>query len=62
MMGWTGERAMVFMVRYIETFDAMEAQLNSGFGMAAENLSRAVDNNTRIPRWFSGQNILGLLI
>jgi Rha family phage regulatory protein len=27
-MGWTGELAMQFKVRYIEVFDAMEAQLN----------------------------------
>jgi Rha family phage regulatory protein len=26
-MGWTGERAMQFKVRYIEAFDAMEAEL-----------------------------------
>jgi uncharacterized coiled-coil protein SlyX len=28
-MGWTGERAMAFKIRYIEAFDAMEAALNS---------------------------------
>lgn len=37
-MGWTGERAMTFKVRYIEAFDAMETALRSvpsGLDMAS---------------------------
>jgi Rha family phage regulatory protein len=41
-MGWTGERAMAFKVRYIEAFDAMEWALNNHGPITGGDLIQAV--------------------
>jgi Rha family phage regulatory protein len=41
-MGWNGERAMAFKVRYIEAFDAMESALKSSVAPADEKFLQAV--------------------
>ena len=41
-MGWTGEKAMAFKVRYIEAFNAMEKALNDGESVSGAYLIRAI--------------------
>lgn len=41
-MGWTGERAMAFKVRYIQAFDAMELALNEDRKVTGTELIQAV--------------------
>lgn len=41
-MGWTGERAMQFKVRYIQAFDAMEATLKETLPVTGNNLIQAI--------------------
>ena len=41
-MGWTGERALQFKVRYIEAFNAMEAALKAGAPVTSTDLMMAI--------------------
>lgn len=41
-MGWTGERAMTFKIRYIEAFDAMEAALRAPNTISPDQFIQAV--------------------
>lgn len=46
-MGWTGERAMAFKVRYIQAFDAMDAALRSNSVVTTDHIRLLLEEHRR---------------